>query len=114
MQISMGEHFGSSVGNILIAICLMFFAFTTIIGWNFFAKINVQYLFKNNKVATIIFSVISIAFIFLGSCINKVNLVWELADMFNNLMVIPNVLALIPLCGIVAAAAKTKKESPLK
>ncbi len=114
MQLAMGNHFGEAVGNILIATCLMFFAFTTIIGWNFFAKINVQYLFKNNKVATSVFSVIAIAFIFLGSCINKVNLVWELADMFNNLMVIPNVLALIPLYSIVVNSSKSNKESPLK
>ncbi len=114
MQLAMGAHFGTTVGNILVAICLMFFAFTTIIGWNFFAKINVQYLFKNNKVATVIFSVIAIAFIFLGSCIDKVTIVWELADMFNNLMVIPNVLALIPLAAIVAKASKSNKESVLK
>lgn len=114
MQLAFGEHLGTTAGNILVAICLMFFAFTTIIGWNFFAKINVQYLFKNNKAATAIFSVIAIAFIFLGSCINKVNLVWELADMFNNLMVIPNVLALIPLAAIVAKASKSNKESVLK
>ena len=115
MQLAVGEHFGAGTGNILIAICLMFFAFTTIIGWNFFAKINIQYLFKNNKIATVVFSIISICFIFLGSCINKVNLVWELADMFNNLMVIPNFLGLIPLGAIVAVSAKNaKKESKLK
>ena len=114
MQISMGEYFGTSAGNILVAICLMFFAFTTIIGWNFFAKINIQYLFKNNKIATVIFYVLAIGFIFLGACINKVNLVWELADMFNNLMVIPNVLALIPLASIVAKSAKKKYSNSLK
>jgi len=114
MQIAFGEHFGTTAGNVLIAICLMFFAFTTIIGWNFFAKINVQYLFKNNKVAIIIFSVIAIGFIFLGGCIDKVNLVWDLADMFNNLMVIPNVLALIPLASIVAKSAKKKYSNSLK
>ena len=109
MQLAMGEHFGTTAGNILVAICLMFFAFTTIIGWNFFAKINVQYIFKNNKVATVIFSVVAIGFIFLGGCINKVNLVWELADMFNNLMVIPNVLALVPLAAIVVKSSKSNK-----
>ena len=67
MQLAMGKHFGTTAGNILVAICLMFFAFTTIIGWNFFAKINIQYLFKNNKIATAAFSVIAVGFIFLGS-----------------------------------------------
>ncbi len=114
MQLAMGEHFGTTAGSVLVAICLMFFAFTTIIGWNFFAKINVQYLFKNNKIATVVFSVIAIGFIFLGACIDKVNLVWELADMFNNLMVIPNVLALIPLASIVVKAVKDKNSNKLK
>lgn len=115
MQLAMGEHFGMKAGSIMVAICLMFFAFTTIIGWNFFAKINIQYLFKNNKIANIAFSVIAIGFIFLGSCINKVNLVWELADMFNNLMVIPNVIGIIPLAAIVTASAlNSGKESKLQ
>lgn len=115
MQLAMGEHFGMKAGSIMIAVCLMFFAFTTIIGWNFFAKINIQYLFKNNKLANIVFSVIAIGFIFLGSCISKVNLVWELADMFNNLMVIPNVIGIIPLAAIVTASASNSgKESKLQ
>jgi len=111
MQVAMGETYGKTAGSLLVAICLMFFAFTTIIGWNFFAKINVQYLFKNNKIATAVFSVIAIGFIFLGSCITEVPLVWGLADMFNNLMVIPNVLALIPLAAIVAKASKESKKN---
>lgn len=115
MQLAVGEHFGMKTGSILVAICLMFFAFTTIIGWNFFAKINIQYLFKNSKLAKVAFSVIAIGFIFLGSCIDKVNLVWELADMFNNLMVIPNVIGIIPLAAIVTASAvNSKKESRLQ
>ena len=76
---------------------------------------NVQYLFKNNKIATFIFSVIAVGFIFFGSCLaGEVDLVWGLADMFNNLMVIPNVLALIPLASIVAKSAKMKKINNLK
>ena len=108
-----GAELGATVGNIFIAICLLFFAFSTIIGWNFFGKINIQYLFKNNKIANTVYSVIAIVFIFLGTLLSN-NLVWELTDFFNYLMVIPNVLALIPLCGIVAKAANSKKESPLK
>ncbi len=112
MQLAFADTFGTVVGNILVAICLFFFAFSTIIGWNFFGKINFQYLF--GKKATVVYSVISIGFIFLGSCF-KDNLVWELADMFNNIMVIPNVLALVPLCALVVAASKTdKKELNLK
>ena len=108
MQLSLSTLFGSA-GNIFVAVCLFFFAFSTIIGWNFFGKINVQYLFKNSKVATLIYSIIAIVFIFLGSLLSN-NLVWELTDFFNYLMVIPNVLALIALGSIVAACAKTNKK----
>ena len=114
MQSSFGDALGNGdVGNIFVAICLLFFAYSTVIGWNFFGKINVQYLFKNNKVANIVYSVIAIAFIFLGTLLSN-DLVWELTDFFNYLMVLPNVLALIPLSAIVIKASKSNKESPLQ
>ena len=111
MQTAIGTALGNEMlGNILIAVCLTFFAFTTIISWNFFGKQNVEYLFgKKAKIATVIYSVLAIAFIFLGSCLQN-DLVWELTDMFNNLMVIPNVIALAALSGIVVAAVKTGKK----
>ncbi|MBQ1989018.1 MAG: alanine:cation symporter family protein [Clostridia bacterium] len=107
-----GVELGAKVGNIFVAICLLFFAFSTIIGWNFFGKINVQYLFKNNKIATFIYSSIAIVFIFLGTLLSN-DLVWELTDFFNYLMVIPNVAALIPLAKIVVDASN-KKHSKLE
>ena len=112
MQLAVSTVFGSTVGNTLVAICLFFFAFSTILGWNFFGKQNVQYLF--GKKATVVYSVLAIAFIFLGSLFQN-DLVWELADMFNNIMVIPNVIALIPLSAMVVAAVKeAKKDHTLK
>lgn len=105
MQISVGGVFGTSFGNIFVAICLLFFAFSTILSWNFFGKVNVEYLCKNNKVATIIYSVIAIAFIFLGTTLSNA-LVWELTDFFNYLMVLPNAVALLALYKIVAYNAK--------
>ncbi len=110
MGVVFGVELGAAIGNIFVAICLLFFAFSTIIGWNFFGKINVQYLFKNSKVATFIYSAVAIAFIFLGTLLSN-DLVWELTDFFNYLMVIPNVLALIPLASIVVAAAKDNKKN---
>ena len=108
MQTALGTALGNeAVGNIIVAVCLAFFAFTTIISWNFFGKQNVEYLF--GKKATIVYSVIAILFIFGGSLFQN-DLVWELADMFNNIMVIPNVLALIPLGYIVAKCAKSNKQ----
>ncbi len=113
MQTAFGNAIGNgNIGSIFVAVCLLFFAYSTIIGWNFFGKINVQYLFKNNKVATIIYSVVAIGFIFLGTLLSN-DLVWELTDFFNYLMVIPNVMALIPLGAIVAKAAKDAKKNSI-
>ena len=103
-----GSVFGN-FGSIFVAVCLLFFAFSTIISWNFFGKLNVQYMFKNSKVATFIYSIIAIAFIFLGSLLSN-DLVWELTDFFNYLMVLPNAIALIALGGIVAEEAKNAKK----
>ncbi len=107
MQAAVGTVFGTTAGNILVAICLTCFAFTTIIGWNFFGKINVQYLF--GKKAVVVYSVLAIGFIFLGSLFPN-DLVWELADMFNYIMVIPNIIALIVLSSMVLSHAGVKKE----
>lgn len=104
-QLAFSSVFGSGAGNSFVAICLLFFAFSTILGWNMFGKINVEYLF--GKRATAVYSVIAVAFIFLGSCLSN-DLVWELTDMFNQLMVIPNVIALVALSGLVVKCAKRK------
>ncbi len=106
VQMAFSNALGSGVfGNSFVAVCLFFFAFSTIIGWNFFGKINAQYLTKNSKAGTIIYAVIAIAFIFTGSLLSN-DLVWELTDFFNYLMVIPNVIALIALYKIVEKNAK--------
>lgn len=105
-QLAFGTAFGSgTIGNSFVAICLFFFAFSTIIGWNLFGRINMNYLF--GKRSNLIYSIIAIVFIFLGSVLSN-DLVWELTDMFNNIMVIPNVLALLALSGMVVSACKIK------
>ena len=95
--------FGKNLGSIFVAVCLLFFAFSTILGWNFFGRINVQYLF--GKKAVTAYSVLAVIFVVLGALF-KNDLVWELTDMFNNIMVLPNVIALLALSGLVAASAK--------
>ena len=102
-QLAFGEAFGTSAGSMFIAICLLFFAFSTIISWNLFGKINVVYLF--GKKSEKIYAVIAVIFTFLGSCLSN-DLVWELTDMFNQLMVLPNALALLALSGVVGKACK--------
>lgn len=102
-QTAFGTVFGEQLGAQFVAITLFFFAFSTILGWNLFGKINVAYLFGEKS--TKIYTVIALVFIFLGTLASN-DLVWELSDMFNNLMVIPNALALFALGGMVAAAMK--------
>ena len=102
-QLAFGEAFGTSAGSMFIAFCLLFFAFSTIISWNLFGKINVVYLF--GKKSEKIYAVIAVIFTFLGSCLSN-DLVWELTDMFNQLMVLPNALALLALSGVVGKACK--------
>ena len=105
-QLAFSSIMGDKFGSAFIAVCLLFFAFSTIISWNYFGKINIMALFGKKSVP--VYMVIAIIFTFLGSILSN-DLVWELTDMFNQLMVIPNVPALIALSGIVAAAAKAKK-----
>ena len=97
-QAAFGSVLGESVGAIFVAIALFFFAFSTILGWNLFAKTNVIWLFGEKAAKP--FMVVALVFIFLGT-LGSNDLVWELSDMFNNLMVIPNVLALFVLSGMV-------------
>ncbi len=96
-QTAFGTVFGGGFGEKFVAICLLFFAYSTILGWNLFAKINVQWLFgRNNKPAQVIFTIAALIFVFLGSVAQN-DLVWELTDLFNNLIVIPNAIALFAL-----------------
>lgn len=90
-----------SFGHTFIAICLFFFACSTIIAWGFFGEQNIKFLFGTKAVRT--YQVVVIAFLILGSLL-KVSLVWELADMFNGFMVLPNIIALFALCKVVGKA----------
>ena len=100
MQMAVSSVLSPGFGKIFVAVCLLFFAYSTVISWNFFGKLNVQYLFNNKKSATIIYSIIAIVFIFLGTCLSN-DLVWELTDFFNYLMVLPNAIALFALSKLV-------------
>ena len=117
-QTAFGTLLGEAGGNIFIAIALFFFAFSTVLGWNMFGKINVAYLFgknaKSEKIATTVYTVISLIFIFLGTLASN-DLVWELSDMFNQLMVIPNVIGLIACGGLVVSLTHfNKKKDQIK
>jgi len=96
----------SSIGPKFVALCLLFFAFSTIIGWYFFARQNIKYLFGDKAIVP--FTIIVVICIFCGSLL-KVDLVWNLSDLFNALMVLPNILALLFLGGKIAKFAKGDK-----
>ena len=100
-QTAFGVVFGESAGNMFVAVCLFFFAFSTVLSWNLFGKINVIYLF--GKKAAKVYAVIALVFLYLGTVMSN-DLVWELTDMFNNLMVLPNAIALFALTGMVLSS----------
>ena len=102
-QAAFAKAFGP-LGNPFVAICLFFFAFSTIIGWYYFGESNIRFLFGVKGLTP--YRLLVMLFIVLGSTL-KVNLVWELADTFNGLMVIPNLIALLLLSKVVI---KTLKE----
>ena len=102
-QTAFGTVFGTAAGNIFVAVCLFFFAFSTVLSWNMFGKINVIYLFGSKAVK--LYQIIALVFIFLGTLASN-DLVWELSDMFNQLMVIPNAMALFALTGMVLKAVR--------
>ncbi len=110
-QAAFNYGFGS-FGSIFIAICMFFFAFSTIVGWYFFGEKNVRYLFGTKAVKP--YAVLVTIFIVIGSAL-KVELVWNLSDLFNSLMVIPNVLGLWALSGVAKELyADWKSQKPAK
>lgn len=89
------------MGLPFIAVCMFFFAFSTIIGWYFFGAQNIKYLFGVKALTA--YRVLVMAFVILGSSL-RLGLVWELADFFNGIMVFPNLIALIGLAKVVSKA----------
>ena len=103
-QCAFGTVFGYKAGSMFVAICLFFFAFSTILSWNLFGKINMVYLF--GKKSANVYMLLALIFIFLGTTMSN-DLVWELSDMLNQLMVIPNAIALLALTSHVVKHSHT-------
>ena len=96
--------FSNEAGSMFVAVCLFFFAFSTILSWNLFGKINMTYLFGERSNGA--YTCLALIFIFLGTTMSN-DLVWELSDMFNQLMVIPNAIALLALTSHVVRHSHT-------
>lgn len=89
------------LGSSFVAVCLFFFAGSTILSWSFFGEQNIKYLFGTKAVRP--YKIIVLAFLVMGSVL-KVDLVWNLADFFNGIMVLPNIIALFALGKFVTMA----------
>ena len=107
VQEAFKTNFMGDFGYTFIAICLLFFAFSTIIGWYYFGETNIRYLFGAKGLLP--YQLIVVLCIFAGSLL-KIELVWELTDFFNGIMVIPNLIALLLLSGKVAQLLKEYNE----
>ena len=89
------------IGGMGIAVSTVFFALSTILGWAYYGEVSVKYLFKNHSSTAIgIYRIIYVAFVFIGA-VAEINTVWLVADCFNTLMALPNLIALIGLSGLV-------------
>lgn len=101
-----GLPFAPQISAFLLMMCLVFFAFTTILGWDYYSERCLAYLSGSNKTALKIFRWLYIAAVFIGPYFT-VSAVWVIADIFNALMAIPNLIALLSLSGVVVAETQS-------
>ena len=100
-----GLPFPAEVSSFILMLCLVFFAFTTILGWDYYSERCLEYLTKGNQKAIKIFRWLYIFAVFIGPYMT-VSAVWTIADIFNDLMALPNMIALFALNGVVVAETK--------
>lgn len=101
-----GLPFQDSVSAFILMVCLVFFAFTTILGWDYYSEKCLEYIIGNKPKAITVYRWIYIACIFIGPYMT-VKAVWTIADICNGLMAIPNLIALIALNGVVVRETKS-------
>ena len=95
----------AEVSSFILMVCLVFFAFTTILGWNYYGERCLEYLSNKSEVAVNVYRWLYILAVFIGPYMT-VKAVWTIADIFNGLMAIPNIIALFTLSGVVAKETK--------
>ena len=95
--------FGEKFAALFVAVALMLFAFSTVLGWSLYGTRCVQYLFGDKSIRA--FQAIFVIIVVVG-CVSPLSIVWDLADTFNGLMAIPNFIGLFALSGVVAAETK--------
>ena len=100
-----GLPFNSSIASFILMVCLVFFAFTTILGWDYYSERCLEYLIGQKPKAIKVYRWIYIACVFIGPYMT-VKAVWTIADIFNGLMAIPNLIAVFLLSGVVVKLVK--------
>lgn len=100
-----GLPFPAAFSSFLLMICLVFFAFTTIIGWNYYGERCLEYLSSGSRKAVYTYRMLYILAIFIGPFMT-VEAVWTIADIFNALMALPNLVALLALSGVVVSETR--------
>ena len=101
----MGLPFPAEISSFILMVCLVFFAFTTILGWDYYSEKCVEYLVGDKPNVLKGFRWLYILAVFIGPYMT-VSAVWTIADIFNGLMAFPNLIALVALSGVVAAETK--------
>ena len=101
----LGLPFSAEVSSFILMLCLVFFAFTTILGWNYYSEKCVEYLVGDKPNVILGFRWVYILAVFIGPYMT-VSAVWMIADIFNGLMAFPNLIALVALSGVVVAETK--------
>ena len=102
---SYGLPFPEKISSLLLMLCLAFFAFTTILGWNYYSERCLAYLIGSKKSTITVYRWLYVVAVFVGPYLT-VEAVWNIADIFNGLMALPNIIALIGLSGVVASETK--------
>ena len=103
-SLAFSEHLPGNLGGIIVAFGLVFFAYSTILGWSYYGEKSLEYLLGARAIVPyrVLFSIM----VFVGAIINKINIVWSFADIMNGLMAIPNLIGLLALSGIIVAETR--------
>lgn len=100
-----GLPFPEEVSSFILMLCLVFFAFTTILGWDYYSERCLEYLSGGNMKHVMMYRWVYIFAVFIGPYMT-VSAVWTIADIFNGLMALPNMIALFALSGVVVKETK--------
>lgn len=106
-----GAHFGS-FGGMFVAVAILFFAFSTILGWSYYGTRSWSYLFGEKSAMA--YKIVFVAIIFVSSVLENVELPWNISDTFNGLMMVPNLIGVLALAPLVMRITKNYTDRRLK